>query len=195
MGTPPTSHSALEVPRTGPCRIPTVTTQRLILRSFTTDDLDAYAELTADEQTMRYLGEGGPLDRAGTWRVLAVILGHWHLRGYGIWAMADRATQRLIGRAGLYYPEGWPALEVVWSVARDRWGQGLATEAGQAALDYAFEQLSADHVISTIHPRNHASIRVAEKLGQTFEYGPTNLQGRERMVYGITRSTWLRSRP
>jgi len=108
--------------------------------------------------------------------------------------MADRITQRLIGRAGLYYPEGWPALEIVWSVARDRWGQGLATEAGRAAVDYAFGQLGADHVISTIHPRNHASIRVAEKLGETYEYGPTTLQGRERTVYGITRRRWLRSR-
>jgi hypothetical protein len=97
------------------------------------------------------------------------MLGHWQLRGYGMWALIEQATGRLIGRAGLYNPEGWPGLEAGWLLARDRWGRGFATEAGRAVLTYAFTHLSADHVISLIHPANTASIRVAERLGERLE--------------------------
>jgi RimJ/RimL family protein N-acetyltransferase len=199
--TPPRAHVVMKhtkpstVPRAagpaaaGRVAIPTLTTERLVLRAFGLDDLDAYAAMTADPVTMRYLGEGKPLDRAGTWRVIAIILGHWDLCGYGIWAMVERATGRLIGRAGLYRPEGWPGLEAVWSVARERWGQGYATEAGRAVLGYAFEVVGAEHVISAIHPLNAASIRVAEKLGEAFEYA-TSIEGRERAVYGLSRQKW-----
>lgn len=86
-----------------------------------------------------------------------------------MWALIEQATGRLIGRAGLYNPEGWPGLEVGWLLARDRWGQGFATEAGHTVLAYAFAQLSADHLISLIHSANTASIRVAQRLGERLE--------------------------
>ena len=149
--------------------IPTVETERLLLRPFRDDDLDAYAEICADAETMRYIGNGEPGTRDDCWRSIAMILGHWQLRGYGLWAGEDRTTGRLIGRTGLYNPEGWPGLEVGWLFARDLWGQGYATEGGAAALRWAFSELAADHVISVIHPENTASRRVAEKLGGVVE--------------------------
>jgi RimJ/RimL family protein N-acetyltransferase len=100
---------------------------------------------------------------------MAVHLGHWHLRGYGQWALVEQATGGLVGRAGLWQPEGWPGLEVGWLLARSSWGHGFATEAGRAAVRYAFEVLAADGVISLIHPENRASIRVAERLGERYE--------------------------
>ena len=93
---------------------------------------------------------------------------------------------RRIGRIGLLYPEGWPGLEVGWLVARSHWGQGLATEGGRAALDYAFETVGAERVISLIRPDNAASIRVAEKLGETRER-ETELFGAPALVYGTAR--------
>jgi RimJ/RimL family protein N-acetyltransferase len=131
--------------------IPTLATQRLTLRAFTATDLDALAPIYADPVVSRYIGDGTPADRAATWRALAGMLGHWQLRGYGMWALIEQATGRLIGRAGLYNPDGWPGLEAGWLLARDRWGHGFATEAGHAVLAYAFTQVSADHVISIIH--------------------------------------------
>jgi len=170
--------------------IPVLATERLLLRGFAEDDLEAFAAIAADPEVNRYLG-GKPLDRAGAWRSIAFLLGHWQLRGYGSWALVERASGRLVGRAGLHNPEGWPGLEVGWMVARDRWGQGLATEAGRAALDYAFGVLAADHVISVIDPANAASIRVAEKLGETFER-LTDLAIADHPValYGIPRHRW-----
>jgi hypothetical protein len=105
--------------------IPTLTTHRLTLRGFTATDLDALAPIYADPQVSRYIGDGTPADRTATWRALAGMLGHWQLRGFGMWALIERASGRLIGRAGLYNPEGWPGLEAGWLLARDRWGTGL----------------------------------------------------------------------
>jgi RimJ/RimL family protein N-acetyltransferase len=149
--------------------IPVLETARLRLRSLADADLDAFAAMLGDAEVMRYLGDGRPMDRVGAWRKMALLVGHWQLRGYGIWAVVDRTTGSFVGRVGLWNPEGWPGLEVGWILPRERWGQGFAREAAEAALRFAFERLGADRVISVIHPENARSIRVAERLGERFE--------------------------
>ena len=144
-----------------------VDTARLRLREFRDDDLDAFAAMNADAETMRYIGTGVPIDRIQTWRSMAMFMGHWDLRGYGIWAVEERATGAFVGRVGLFNPEGWPGLEVGWLLGPAFRGQGYATEAGAAALDFAWASVgAADRVISLIRPANAPSIRVAEKLGE-----------------------------
>ena len=91
------------------------------------------------------------------------------------------------GRIGLLNPEGWPGLEVAWTLARDRWGNGFATEGARAALEHAFSILKRDHVISLIHPDNFNSIRVAQRIGEKLE-GQVPLIGVMRSIYGIRRS-------
>ena len=86
--------------------IPTLTSERLILRPFRENDLDAFARCCQDEETMRYLG--GTLSREDAWRQMAMLLGHWQLRGYGMWALEERATGAFVGRLGFHRPEGWP---------------------------------------------------------------------------------------
>ncbi len=169
--------------------IPVLTTERLVLRGFTERDLDEFAAVTADPEVSRYLGDGSPLDRAATWRAMALTLGHWQLRGYGLWAAVERSSGRLVGRVGLWNPEGWPGVEVGWLIARPRWGEGFATEAGRACVDYAFAVLGVDHVVSVIHPDNAASVRVAEKLGETFERR-VEILSHPAVVYGLPRSAW-----
>jgi RimJ/RimL family protein N-acetyltransferase len=148
--------------------IPELRTERLLLRGLRLGDLDAYAAMYRDPEVMRHLEDGGPLDRLAAWRSMAVHLGHWQLRGYGQWALEECASGEVVGRAGLWRPEGWPGLEVGWLLARPRWGQGFATEAGRAAIDYAFDVLGAEEVISLIRPENRLSIRVAERLGESY---------------------------
>lgn len=166
--------------------IPELETERLRLRSLRLDDLDAYARMYADPEVMRFLEHGTPLDRAAAFRSIALHLGHWQLRGYGQWALEDRATGRFIGRAGLWQPDGWPGLEVGWVLDRAAWGHGYATEAGQASIDYAFEVLQAEEIISLIRPDNAASIHVAERLGQTHQRD-VELLGEVARVYGKPR--------
>jgi RimJ/RimL family protein N-acetyltransferase len=153
---------------------------------FREDDFEPYAKICADPDVMRYLGDGKPLTRSEAWRQMAMILGHWRLRAYGLWAVEERATGQLIGRIGHFNPEGWPGFELGWVLGRPYWGRGYATEGARRALDYAFTEMGRDHVISLIYPPNAASIRVAERIGETLE-GRTQLFGHEVLVYGIHR--------
>ncbi len=168
-------------------------TTRLLLRQFRESDLDPYAEMCADEEVMKYIGEGRALTRAETWRNMAMILGHWQLRGYGLWAVEEKESGRLIGRAGFFYPEGWPGFELGWLLSRQHWGRGFATEAARAALDFAFTRLDKPRVISLIRPGNHRSIRVAERLGEKYET-TIDLSGSEALLYSIARETYSSSR-
>lgn len=161
-------------------------TDRLLLRGLRVEDLDAYARMYADPEVMRFLEDRRPADRAAAFRSMAVHLGHWQLRGYGQWALQDRATGDLVGRAGLWQPEGWPGLEVGWLLARPSWGRGFATEAGRAAIDFAFGELGARKVISLIDPDNHPSVRVARRLGESYE-DTVDLLGRRVHLYGVRR--------
>ena len=144
--------------------IPRLETERLVLRGFEEGDLDAYAAMTGDPEVMRYMGRG-PFDRADAWREIALYVGHFELRGYTHWALELRETGELVGRCGPWRPEGWPALEVGWLLAREHWGRGYATEAGRAAIDYAWSELGADRVISLVLPGNERSAKVARRLG------------------------------
>ena len=173
---------------------PTLVTDRLVLRAFRDSDLDAYAAMVADPAVSRYLGRGEVLDRVGAWYQMAMFAGHLALRGYGLWAAEEKGSGVLVGRIGLWNPEGWPGLEVGWMLAPPFWGRGLATEGGRAALDFAFTHLGVEEVISVINPDNTASIRVAERLGETYARSMT-LHGCPAAVYVIDRDRFRARRP
>src|SRR5689334_958908 len=105
-------------------------TNRLWLRPPVGSDLDALLEIHEHPDVIRHLASPGQLSgRPAAWRTLALLVGHWQLRGYGQWTVIEKATDEIIGRVGLWYPEGWPAIEVGWAVRRSKWDQGFATEA------------------------------------------------------------------
>ena len=118
--------------------------------------------------------------------MLALLVGHWHLRGYGQWTVIEKTTGLIVGRVGLWNPEGWPGLELGWVIRRSHWDRGYATEASREAIAFAFDNVGADHVISLIQPDNVRSIRVAEKIGERFERILTH-DGRDTQIYGIRR--------
>jgi RimJ/RimL family protein N-acetyltransferase len=167
----------------------TLQTERLTLRLLHASDFDAYAEMCADPEVMRYIGDGQPLARPLAWRNLAMMVGHWSLRGYGLWAAEERSSGALVGRIGFWNPEGWPGFELGWMLRRSFWARGYATEGARMALQFAFTQLRQPHVISLIHPDNAASIRVAQRLGERL-LGPTEVMGKPALVYRISRGEW-----
>lgn len=177
-----------------PCmlEIPTLETERLLLRPFRGNDLDDYAVLRADPEVLRYLvGAGGePWDRARSSRHMAFIIGHWQVWGSGTWAVEHRESGAFVGMVGFSEPEGWPGLELAWALARRHWGHGYATEAAPEALAHAFSIWKRERVISLIHPENRASIRVAERIGERL-LDRRNYLGREMLCYGIDRETYL----
>ena len=164
--------------------IETIETDRLVLRAFRPADIDEYGAICADAEVMKYLGP--PKTREDAWRHMAMVLGHWQLHGYGLWAVEEKATGALAGRVGLLNPEDWPGLELAWTLARHHWHRGFATEAALVALVYAFNVVKADHVISLIHPENLASVRVAERIGERLERSIV-FKGQPTSVYGIWR--------
>lgn len=179
-----------EIMKTNP-HMTTLETERLLLRQFCESDLDAYAEMSADTEVMRYLGTGQPLTRAEAWRSMATILGHWQLRGYGQWAVVEKASGAMIGRVGCWQPEGWIDFEVGWTLRRAFWGKGYATEAASASVDFAFETLNRPYLISLIVPENQRSIRVAERLGERY-MGSGEVRGQTVSIYHLDRADWLK---
>ncbi|HJQ34364.1 MAG TPA: GNAT family N-acetyltransferase [Pyrinomonadaceae bacterium] len=171
----------------------TLKTERLVLRMLREDDFEQYAAIVADPEVARHLSDGKPLSRADAWRQMAFVVGHWQLRGYGMWAVEEAATGRLAGRIGFLNPEGWPGFELGWTLAPEFWGRGYATEGARRALEYAFTEMGREHVISLIRPDNLPSIRVAERLGERLE-GSAQIFGAEARVYGISREEWLARR-
>lgn len=157
-----------------------IETERLILRMFTKDDLKAYHKLCSDPETMRFLG--GVYNAEKSFRHVAFMIGHWALRGYGLYAVELKETGEFLGRVGFIHVDSYPDLELAWTIARPFWGKGYALEAAKACLKEAKTLLPQDYVIHLIDPENKASIRLAEKLGAKFDY-ETEVHGVHALVY------------
>ena len=171
--------------KVAPLEVPVLTTERLELRMLHADDFEQYAAIHTDPEVTRFTTRTH-LDRMESWRHLAMIAGHWHLRGFGMWGVFEKESDVLVGRVGFHQPDGWPDFELGWTMGRASWGKGYAPEAAQRCVQFAFEEMGRDHLISLIDPANVASIRVAEKIGETVE-GEFELQGHRLLVYGIRR--------
>ena len=170
--------------------IPILETERLILRAFDSKDTDAYTEMVADEDVSQFISlVGKPMNRLEAWRSMAMQLGHWQLRGFGQWAVEEKASGDFVVRLGLYYPESWPGQELGYALARTYWGKGYATEGAAAARDFAFNALGWDELISIISPLNLRSQGVAERLGETFRE-IWHFDDMVLHIYALTRADW-----
>lgn len=175
--------------------IPVLETERLILRGWYSDDFDAYAEMVAHPEVGRFLPTGVQT-RADAWRQMAMVVGHWSLRDYGTWAVERKSDHALVGRIGFWFPEGWPEIELIWTLARPYWEQGYATEGSRAAMDFGFESLDLAKVVSHIDKSNLRSQAVARRLGQALK-GPTRItSGGKHFEVGsweISRGDWTKN--
>ena len=142
-------------------------TERLVLRWFREDDFPGYLEIATDPEVMKFIG--GTQTQLEAWRAMTSHIGHWYFRGYGVFAVEEKSTTKMIGRIGFMNPPGWPGFELGWTLARESWGKGYATEIALALIDAAFFDLRAERVISTVDINNSASIRVLEKIGMRWE--------------------------
>jgi RimJ/RimL family protein N-acetyltransferase len=162
-------------------------TPRLLLRWFREEDFPAYVEIATDPEVMKFIG--GVQTQFDAWKAMSSHIGHWYFRGYGVFAVEEKHTGKMIGRIGLMNPPGWPGFELGWTLRRTSWGKGYATEGARRVLEYAFTEMDRDHVISCIAPDNINSAQVAGRLGETIE-GETELLGKQVFIYGISRDKW-----
>lgn len=138
-------------------------TERLLLRQWQNEDFEEFAAQYADEASARFIG--GPLSRALAWRKMACFIGHWQLRGYGLWALQRLHDGAFVGACGLWYPETWPELEIGYWVRPACQGQGFASEAVLESRRCAYEVLGRRTVVSNIVEANLASQAVARRVG------------------------------
>jgi RimJ/RimL family protein N-acetyltransferase len=157
-------------------------TRRLLLRRPEHRDVDGYAAFFADPAVVRYTS-GETRTRAETAAAVERIIRHWDRHGLGLFSVIRKEDERLVGRTGflLWDPERWVhslahelegrplETEIGWTFGREFWGRGYATEASIAARDWALATLGLTRLISLIQRHNVASVRVAEKLGQSLE--------------------------
>jgi RimJ/RimL family protein N-acetyltransferase len=160
-------------------------TTRLTLRPFTLDDVGAMHGVYGDPEVMRHVGDGPVADVAQTEAMLREYIAHQRAHGFSFWAVIERASDTVIGDAGLYLLEGrGPDIELGYTLRRSWWGRGYATEAAQALVRHAFVGLGVDQLVAVADPANPASIRVLEKLGMHYD-GMREAYGREHATYRL----------
>jgi len=143
-------------------------TERLRLRTFQHQDWLPLHEHFSDVECTRFTYRR-TLNEAATWRAMASMAGHWLLRGYGPYAVEEKASGTVLGTVGPWYPLEWPEPEIKWALARRHWGKGYAREAVRAVQAMAHAHLPQLHLISLIDSRNAASIRLALAVGAILE--------------------------
>ena len=141
-------------------------TPRLILRPPRMEDFDAWAVFLDDEVATKFIGGRQP--RPTAWRTFMCMCGAWAMSGVAMFSVIEKSSGQWIGRLGPWHPEGWPADEVGWGIAREHWGKGYASEGSAAAMDYAFDVLGWTELIHCIDERNVASQGVARRLGSSY---------------------------
>jgi RimJ/RimL family protein N-acetyltransferase len=148
-------------------------TPRLLLRRWTDDDLAPLAEINADPEVMRWIGDGSVRDLEQTAEAIERWEDEWDEEGFGLFAVELLASGELAGFTGLsvptFLPEVLPAVEIGWRLGTQFWGQGYASEAAHAALEFALEDRGLDRVVSIARVGNDASENVMRKLGMTPE--------------------------
>jgi len=146
--------------------IPTLHTERLILREQTPDDTEALIAAFADENYSRFITrQRRALSREEAWLPIAVVAGSWAAMGYGQWIVEERTSGLAVGRIGPWAPAGWPDFEIAWSVFPQHQGKGFAVEGAVAAVVWAHQALGREYVIHLIDPLNTPSEKVATALG------------------------------
>jgi RimJ/RimL family protein N-acetyltransferase len=169
--------------------MPEIETDRLRHRKLRMEDLSDLMTIVGDSEVMKYLGvEGGtPLSLEEGEDTLKKMIAFWDQRGFGRWAVLDKASSRMIGLCGLRLLEDTP--ELFYAFAKDYWGQGIATESARACLRYGFEELGFDRIVAASRHANAASLQVLKKIGMRYEKH-INYQGVNAVCYSATRETF-----
>lgn len=170
-----------------------IETSRLILRRPVPEDVGPLAEMNADPEVMKYIGDGRVRTFQQTAAGIQRAISDWDEHGYGLFSMNRRDTGDYVGWVTLaepaFLPEVLPAVEIGWRLAPRHWGQGFATEGAREVLRFGFESCGLDEIVSIRHIENGASRRVMEKLGLHFDFETAvPAHGQPVAVHSISRT-------
>lgn len=141
---------------------PRLVSKRLMLISPADPEFDANTAFL-DAGAPRFIDAANDPD--SLWWSIATIIGHWHLHGYGLFAVVERSTGMTVGLVGPWFPKGWPEPELSWHLMEPGRGKGYASEAAQAVLDWLFSEAGWDTIVSYVPEENDASIALARRVG------------------------------
>jgi len=144
-----------------------ILTPRLELRPFKVSDVDGIAELLADGEATKFIGNVKPRQAAA--ESVFVMRDAFASRGWGTLAVIPRDSQCCVGYCGVRPLAHTSEIEIAFALQRQCWNQGYATEAARASIDAAFRTLQIKSIVATVYPENKPSLRVLEKLGMTLE--------------------------
>jgi RimJ/RimL family protein N-acetyltransferase len=143
---------------------PTIETEHLILRAPRAHDWEAFCAYALSDRA-KYI-RPDDYDRALVWRGFGHVVGHWVLRGFGLFIVTFKNSVTPLGMTGPWYPAGWPERELGWAAwSGEVEGKGIIYEAAVAARNHAFNDLGWETAVSYIHPDNTRSIALAKRLG------------------------------
>jgi RimJ/RimL family protein N-acetyltransferase len=173
-----------------------LTTARLRLEPFDLSHLDGLQGVNSDPEVMRYIS-GRSETREETRAGIERIQGRWREFGYAWWSFVELASGDIVGagciqnlrRADLPSPDPTCPLEIGWRLRRDRWRQGLASEAATTMADFAFGPLRAPELYAVCHPDNAASAAVMQRLGME-HLGLDTWYGQSMTTYRISAERW-----
>lgn len=172
--------------------MPKIETARLWLRPYTLDDLDELAVILSNPEVMKY-SPRGPIAKekakAVTYEVLEFFINHWQQHSFGVWAVVDKVTPKLLGHCGLNFLPNSPEVEVLYRLEQTYWNQGIATEATKASLRYGFDSVKLEHIVAITVPEHKASQRVMEKAGLKYEKN-AYFYNLDVVYYAISRQQW-----
>ena len=140
-------------------------TTRLLCRRLTSDDFEAMLEVYGDAEAMRYVGDGSPLTEVEARQWIEVTKNNYLKCGYGMFALKEISTQKVIGFCGIVHPDNQIEPEVKYAFLRTHWGQGFATEAISELIGYGKRVHGLKHMIATVAPEHLASQKVLGKVG------------------------------
>lgn len=149
-----------------PSGVPVLETAELVLRGYRETDFEPFAAFSASPRASFV---GGPQSRWDAWRAFLAAIGHWGLRGYGMWIAEHHATGQVAGRIGVMFNDGWHEPELAWHIYDGFEGRGLAYQAALAARDHAAQHWGMVRLMSYISPDNVRSVRLAKRLGCALE--------------------------
>ncbi|MEX0302286.1 MAG: GNAT family N-acetyltransferase [Leisingera sp.] len=141
---------------------PRLVSKRLMLISPADPEFDANAAFLSPDAP-RFIDAAEDPD--SLWWSIATIIGHWHLHGYGLFAVVERSTGKTVGLVGPWFPKGWPEPELSWHLMEAGQGKGYASEAAQCVLDWLFSEAGWDSIVSYVPEENDASIALARRVG------------------------------
>lgn len=146
--------------------VPTIVTERLLLRPMTADDWEPYYALMLSERA-RYMG--GPFSVKVAWGMFCADHAQWDLFGAGALMLEDRDTRACLGQVGINSGPLFPEKEIGWLVFPEAEGRGYAFEAASALRDWARTVRRLNTLVSYVDPQNDRSRRLAERLGATLD--------------------------